>query len=271
MNRPGCFDPSSKFKPQWAYATPDGYRDEIYEIPFTFTLVADGKTFSLNLPVQLDDDVPTILRAIIFPNVGPQISSSTQNPALVRIRDSNGNPLSDGLILSAGAYGLSGSRNINAFGFPFEPEIECAPGGTILFDFLLSSNGGTSNVSFTFAPDTISLFAVIMGAAGNGLTIQFIDPGAANVPLSVALVGGVHVQVTLQTNGASAIISTVAQVAAIINSTPAIAAVMGAVASSPGTTVVTAEAQTPLTGGSNGTTETLNGSLVGVKRFPECL
>jgi hypothetical protein len=267
MNGPGCFDPTAKFKPQWAYPTPSGYRDEIYEVPFTFLqLVADGKTFSLNLPVQLDDDVPTILRAIIFPNVAPD-----NIPAMVRIRDSNGNPLSDGLVLSAGVYGLSGEQNFNAFGFPFEPEIECAPGGTILFDFLLASNGTVSNLTFTFGiGDTLQFFAVIMGAAGNGLTVQLIDPGAANVPLSVALVGGVHVQVTLATNGASAIISTIAQVAAIVNNTPAIAAVMGVIASG-GATVVVAEAQTPLVGGADGTTVTLNGSLVGVKRFPECL
>lgn len=271
MNRPGCFDPTSKFKPQWAYATPDGFRDEIYEYPFSFTVLADGKTPALNLPLQLDDDVPSILRAIVFPNCGPSLSS-TQFPAFVRIRDSNGNPLSDGLVLAAGVYGLSGAANANAFGFPFEPEILCAPGGTIVFDFLVGSNGGVSQVAIAFGGSGgILFFAQIQGAAGNGLTIQLIDPGAPNVPLSVALVGGVHVQVTLQTDGGSAIISTDAQVAAIINATPAVAAVMGAVGPVGAPTVVNAVAQTPLVGGANGTPVTLNGTLVAVKRFPECL
>jgi hypothetical protein len=267
MNRPGCFDPSAKFKPQWAYQTPDGFRDELYLYPFSFTVLADGKTFALSLPLQLDDDVPTILRAILFPNCGPN-PSSFDFPAFVRITDSNGNPLSDGLILAAGVYGLSGGENQNAFGFPFEPEIVCAPGGAILFDFLVSSNGGVSQ--HEFGAIALNFFAAIMGAAGNGLTIQLIDPGAPNVPLSVALVGGIHVQVTLQTDGASAIISTAAQVAAIVNGTPAIAAVMGAIPEIPAT-VATAEPQTPLTGGSNGGNVTLNGTLIGVKRFPECL
>jgi hypothetical protein len=270
MNRPGCFDPTAKYKPQWAYATPDGFRDELFLYPFSFTVKADGKTPAIGLPMQLEDDVPTILRAILFPNCSPN-PSSTDFPAFVRITDSNGNPLSDGLILAAGVYGLSGLENQNAFGFPFEPEILCAPGGTILFDFLLQSNGGVSQHEFGFALGGLNFFATIMGAAGNGLTIQLIDPGAPNVPLSVALVGGIHVQVTLATNGASAITSTVGQVAAIVNGTPAIAAVMQVIPELDTTQVVTAEAQTALTGGSDGGNVTLNGTLIGVKRFPNCL
>jgi hypothetical protein len=267
MNRPGCFDPTAKYKPQWAYPTPDGFRDEIYLYPFSFTVLADGKTPALNLPMQLDDDVPTILRAILFPNCSPN-PSSFDFPAFVRIRDSNNNPLSDGLILAAGVYGLSGAENQNAFGFPFEPEIACAPGGTIVFDFLVASNGGVAQ--HEFGAIALNFFAAIMGAAGNGLTIQLIDPGAPNIPLSVALVGGIHVQVTLATNGGSVITSTAADVAAIVNGTPAIAAVMGAIPEIPAT-VATAEPQTALTGGSNGGNVTLNGTLIGVKRFPECL
>jgi hypothetical protein len=268
MNRVGCFDPSAKYKPQWAYATPDGYRDEIYLYPFSFTVLADGKTFALNLPMQLDDDVPTILRAIVFPDCGPNLSSF-EFPAMVRIRDSEGNPLSDGLILSAGVYGLSGFPNGNAFGFPLEPEIVCAPGGTIIFDFLVGSNGGVAQHAFLFNLGNMDFFAAIMGAAGNGLTIQLIDPGAPNVSLSVALVGGIHVQVTLATDGGGAITSTVLEVAAIVNGTPAIAAVMGAIPGSDG--VVDPEAQTPLVGGRNGGNVTLRGTFIGVKRFSECL
>lgn len=269
MNRVGCFDPSAKFKPQWAYPTPDGFRDEIYQVPFTFTVPANGKTQSVDLPVQLDDDVPFIMRAILFPNCG-----IGDNPTLVRIRDSENNPMMEGLILAAGVYGLSGFQNFNAFGFPFEPEVTCAPGGTILFDLLPGSNGSVSQVALFFGAGLLLVFfAQLMGAAGNGLTVQLIDPGAANVPLSVAVVGGIHVQVTLQTNGASAIISTLQQVANIVNSTAASMALMGSFPQGvgAGATVATAVAQTPLVGGENGTTVTLNGTLVGVKRFPECL
>lgn len=270
MNRVGCFDPSARFKPQWAYETPEGYRDEIYLYPFSFSVLADGKTLANNLPLQLDDDVPSIIRAIVFPNVGLQ-PSTVEFPSFVRIRDSNGNPLSDGLVLAAGVYGLSGGQDQNAFGFPIEPEIPCSPGGTLLFDFLVASNGVVSFLDVPFAPGAIKFFAQLMGTAGNGLTIQLINPGAPNIPLSAALVGGIHVQVTLGTNGASAITSTVAQVAAIINSTAAVSAVMGAIPELDTTAVVTVLAQTALAAGTNGTTVTLNGSLIAVKRYPVCL
>ncbi len=264
-NRPGCYNPALLFRPQWAYPTPDGYRDEPYFIPFTFNILMNGSLVS-DLPLQLDDDAPYLWRAIVIPLLNPQIASPPFSPGFVRIRDSHGNPLTDGLILSLGAYGLSGLQNHNAFGFAIEPEIECAPGGTLLFDFQLNSNGSASSLP---VQALLVVFATLFGTAGNGLTIQLIDPGAPNVPLSVALVGGVHVQVTLQTNGASALISTFAQIAAIINGTPAVAAVMGAVAQGPG--VAAAQAQTPWHPGSDGTAANLNGTLIGVKRWKECL
>jgi hypothetical protein len=266
---PGCYNPAQQFKPQWAYATPAGSRDEIYQVPFSLNFTANGTLFQ-NLPVQLDDDVPFVLRAILFPNCGPFAGGSIV-PALIRIRDTEGNPISDGLVLAAGAYGLSGFANDNAFGFPVEPEILCAPGGSILFDVQANSNGAGSSATIVNGGDQLTFYAQIMGAAGNGLTIQLIDPGAPNVALSAALVGGIHVQVTLATDGGGAITSTFAQIAAIINSTAAVAAKMGAVASPlTSVAVATAVAQTPLTGGTNGVAAILNGSLLGVKRFSEC-
>ena len=269
--RAGCYDPTALYKPQFAYETPAGYRDELYLIEFSFVVQANGKIQTLNLPVQLDDDVAYILRAIVFPNCGLEALGASSLPAFVRIRDSEGNPLMSDLILSAGIYGASGAGDDNAFGFPFEPEIVCTIGGAIIFDFLAGSNGFFSSHTFAFNVQGVMFFAVIMGAAGNGLTIQLIDPGAPNVALSAALVGGVHVQVTLATDGGSVITSTVDDVAAIVNSTPAVAAVMGAVVIGPPPQLVTAKAQTALTGGVDGTTLTLNGTLIGVKRFKECL
>jgi hypothetical protein len=268
--RPGCYNPDLLFKPQWAYKTPAGYRDEPYLIPFTFRLLMDGSLHS-SIPLQLDDDAPYIWRAILFPAVGPLLGGGFSFPGLVRIRDSHGNPLTDGLVYSLGAYGLSGMNNQNAFGFPIEPEIECSPGGTLLFDFQMSSTGFYASFLFNAALGTLLFYATIFGTAGNALTIQLIDPGAPNVPLSVALVGGVHVQVTLATNGGSVITSTLADVAAIINGTPAIAAVMLAQVQSVPLDLATALAQTPLAGGSNGSVGNLNGTLIGVKRWRECL
>jgi hypothetical protein len=270
MNRPGCYDPSLLFKPQWAYKTPDGYRDEPYLIPFTFSVLMNGSLVS-SLPLQLDDDAPYLWRAIVFPAVGPLVGSPNGFPGLVRIRDSHGNPITDGLVYALGAYGLSGLANQNAFGFPIEPEIECAPGGTLLFDFQMSSTGAEASFLFAAALGTLLFYSTIFGTSGNALTIQLINPGAPNVPLSVALVGGIHVQVTLATDGGGVITSTLADVAAIINSTPAIAAVMLAKVQTIPLDLATALAQTPLAGGLNGSAHDLNGTLIGVKRWRECL
>jgi hypothetical protein len=271
--RPGCYDVNALYKPQGAYETPSGYRDELYLIEFSFLVGATGKLQTLNLPVQLDDDVPYVLRAIVFPACGLTQGGAAFLPAFVRIRDSQGNPLMNDLILTGGAYGASGFSGDNAFGFPFEPEIVCTMGGALIFDFLASSNGTFASVSFAVVTESILFFAALMGTAGNGNTIQLIDPGAPNIPLSVALVGGIHVQVTLATDGGSAITSTLDDVAAIVNGTPAIAAVVGAVVTNFGgpPQIAPVEAQTPIAGGTNGTTFTLNGTLIGVKRFKECL
>ena len=264
-----CFDPTVFFKPQWAYRTPAGYRDEMYLIPFTFSLLMNG-SLVMNLPVQLDDDVPFILRAIVFPAVGSQVlSAGVGFPGLVRMRDSHGNPVTDGLVYTFGPWGQSGLQNENAFGFCFEPEIECAPGGTLLFDFQLSSSGFLASLLEIFGAGSLTFIAAVFGAIGNTFNIELINPGAPNVPLSVAVVG-TTVEVTLATNGASVITSTLTQVANIINSTPAAAALMFAFVGGVGSTVATALASTPLAGGDNGSTFDLNGTLIGVKRWKEC-
>lgn len=269
MNRPGCYDPSIAFKPQWAQKTPEGFRDEPFALPFTFTVAATGVA-TLNLPWQLDDDVQWIMREIIFSGVGTR--NGSQGAALIRIRDSRGNPLCDDLVLALGEWCQSGF--INGFGFPVEPEVEMEVGGSVIFDFQFSSNGFVALATFIGVAETIFFATRIFGAAGNalGLTIQLIDPGAPNIPLSVAIVGGIHVQVTLQTNGAAAIITTAQQVADIINNTPAVFALMGAlVFGTNPAEVVTAMAATPLAGGVNGGNVTIDGTLIGVKRFKECL
>lgn len=267
--RAGCEDPTRLFRPQWAYVTPPGYRDETYVIPINFTVLANGK-IQTGLPWQLDDDVPWSLRGIMFPWIGPlDIGGS---PALARIWDSRGNPLTEGLILGLGVYGNVGIQSVNAFGFPVEPEIWCEPGGVLTFDFAVQSNGFYASFLHVGAVAQLLFYSTLFGAVGNALTIQLIDPGAANIPLSVALVGGVNVQVTLQTDGAAAIISTFQQVIDIINNTAAVHAVMSAfLAVPPGSEVITALGVTALAGGVNGTNVELFGCLIGVKRFPECL
>jgi hypothetical protein len=229
---------------------------------------------SLNWPMQLDDDVQYFIRAIYF-SADPlnTLNQDSFPGTLVRIRDCYGNPLSDGLVLSMGVW-CNQEENINGFGFPVEPEVECPPGGTLLFDFQIYSQGNFASFLDVIGPSSLFFQSSVMGAAGNGRTITLVDPGAPNVPLSVSVGGvdNVDVTVTLATNGASVITSTVADVQAIITATPAAFASMFATVTGPLTTLATALAATPLVGGSDAVgTVPIIGSFMGVKRFKECL
>jgi hypothetical protein len=274
-----CENPAALYKPQWAYKTPEGFRDDFYIIPFSFRVPADG-LLHLGFPVQLDDDVPYLIRGIIFPMIGtaqPNANTipATAFPGLVRMWDSHGNPLSEGLVLALGVWAQSGFSDattptgINAFGFPIEPEVECSPGGAVIFDFQLNTNAVPAML--TDGSSSIVFASTVYGAGGNATTIHLINPGAPNVALSVAVVGSA-VAVTLATNGASALTSTWSQVAAAINGNAAAAALMSAVILQNGSSTAAAIALTNLAGGAAATGEaiTLTGSLIGVKRFKDC-
>jgi len=220
--------PGELFKPQFSYPTPEGFRDEEFLVPFEFLVPGDGK-LARQLPWQLDDDVPFIIRGIIFPQIG--LANNSPAPGYARIWDTRGNPLSYGLVLALGMWSMAGldfDGNGYAWGFPIEPEIECAPGGALLFDFQLQTNAAIALATYTGVLEGINFWAGVYGVGGNAFTIAMLNPGAANVPLSVAVVGGVNVQVTLSTDGGGAITATVQQVVDLINSTPALVGIMSA-------------------------------------------
>jgi hypothetical protein len=101
------------------------------------------------------------------------------------------------------------------------------------------------------------------GILGNDITLALIDPGANSIPLSVEVVDGVNIVVTLETSGAGAILSTAAQVRDAINAHAGARSLVYAVlaAANDGTGVVTALAETPLAGGSEVLTERFLGAL----------
>jgi len=68
--------------------------------------------------------------------------------------------------------------------------------------------------------------AVTPGSAGNNLTLQFIWNLVPNTPLSVAVVGGVNIQVTLGTGPVGNLISTGSDIATLVKSTPATSAMV---------------------------------------------
>jgi len=281
-----CYDRTDRYRPQGFFETPSGYRDEVFILgPFPLPISQTGQ-LTFNLPVQMEDDVEFIIRAMMLaPQFGTLDSETPGGPAqgmLVRIRDCWGNSLCgsgmsssgsaiEDFVLGMGIWCNQAGNGVNAFGFVMEPELPCPPGGTMLFDFQAPSGGQAAFFTFTIGPESITFEAAVGGAAGNGFTIHLVDPGAPNVPLSVAVVG-TAVTVTLATDGGSAITSTFQDVQNIVNLTPAVQAVMFAILTgSTPLAVVTALATTPLAGGVNGAVTTFFGTFIGVKRFRECL
>jgi hypothetical protein len=82
---------------------------------------------------------------------------------------------------------------------------------------------------------------------GNDIHVEFRNPGAADQPLSVAVVGD-EILVTLATNSAGATTSTAAQIVAAINANPAASQLVSAYTyrGNAGTGVAPAAARTPL-------------------------
>ena len=259
------------FKPQFAYSTPAGFRDEPFIVPFIFTIPGDG-LLQRQLPWQLDDDQPFIIRGISFSQIGE--NSQSVSPGLCRIWDTIGNPLSKDLVLGLGQW-ANGSQDgqgaVFANGFPIEPDVECAPGGALFFDFQIQTTEFVATTQLVGgAGGSIILVAGIMGTGGNGRTITLVDPGAPNSALAVSVVG-VNVSVSLETDGAGVIITTYSELAQAINDDPDTYGVMSGFfdpLSDDGP--VDPVAATVLDGGTAATPITLLGSLYGVKRFREC-
>lgn len=275
-----CSYPDQKYKPQFAYPTPAPFRDELFLVPFRFLVMADGKLYQ-DLPWRLDDDANYCIRGIIFPAIGTAqagyanpLIAKTAFPGLVRVWDTQGNPLSNGLVLALGVWGQSGlnvSPGTNAFGFPVEDAVWCNAGGSVLFDFQLQTDAAPAFFTWTVAGTTVVFASSKYGTIGNASTITIVNPGAPNIPLSVAVVGAA-VTVTLATNGASAITSTLAGVAAAVNASTDANAVMWAVVTAGGAATATALAITNLAGGTaaTGAPVEVTGTLIGVKRFKDC-
>ncbi len=222
-----CYAPNVKYKPEWAKRTPDGFRDETFLVPFQFLQVPGSGQIVRGLPWNLDDDQPFILDGIFFTQIGTTLDANGGQPSgqgLARIWDCQGNPLSQGLVLGLGMWGngsialtaVGSPAQVFGWGFPIEDELECPPGGTLLFDFQLTT---TATVAFFQIVDvvlTITFYAGVWGAAGNGGVITLVDPGAPNIPLSL-VVAGANVTVTLATDGAGVVTSTFQDIADIVN------------------------------------------------------
>src|ERR1700728_3044094 len=184
-----CYQPRVLYKPQFAYTPPQGYRAESFVLPFNFQVLANGQ-IQENLPWKIDDDVPYVLRGMVFPQIG---TAAQVLPSLVRVRDTYGNPMSQNPVLSFGAIGQSGFDAINAFGFAFDCEVFSEPGGVFLFDFQIPTNAGVAE--FAVIPG-IFISALVYGPLGDTYSVAFVNPGTPNAVLSVVVVG-TFIQVNL--------------------------------------------------------------------------
>jgi hypothetical protein len=104
----------------------------------------------------------------------------------------------------------------------------------LLADVVISSShagmrclGGTSAKLTVSSEAGVELIwtAVVPGPAGNNLTLAYLAPNAPNVPLSIAVVDGVNIQVTLATDSFGNPSSLGGQIAALANSTPAVSSI----------------------------------------------
>src|SRR5882724_1171641 len=110
----------------------------------------------------------------------------------------------------------------------------------------------TLTTALAGANNDLKYSSVSSGVAGNSTTIRYVDPAAANAPLSISVTGQA-ITVNLATDGSSVITSTSAQIAAAIAANPQAAALVTVAnaGADTGAGVVIAMAATPLTGGSD--------------------
>ena len=271
-----CYAPSILYKPEFAYAPPDGYRAESFIVPFSFNILANGEIQADN-PWKLDDDVPWVWRGMVWPQVGTaeQVNATSSGilgtPMLTRVRDTHGNPLStcnqtNGYVLGFGAIGQSGFDNINAFGFPFGCEIQCEPGGVILFDFQIPNIYASAQAQVA----QVFLTAKLSGTGGNALTITVVVAGN-NTPLSVTVVGNA-ITVNSATDGLGNATTTSTQAAAAILANAAAAALVLVRVIGDGTLVLSDSGGPVAFYGGTNTPQVVivQGANLGVKLFKDC-
>lgn len=116
------------------------------------------------------------------------------------------------------------------------------------------------DINHTAPNSNVTYTAVEYGTDGDNITVQHIDPAAPSVPLSVAVVTSVNIQVTLETNGSSVIVTTANELIDAVNNNFAANSLVNVKNNSPsdGTGLVNAVAQTNLQLGQGPGLETID-------------
>lgn len=119
------------------------------------------------------------------------------------------------------------ARANSLLGFDAAGDVEIFPQGPVeaaqaLVSVLLFGEGApedAAQASLTVNPvgddNSLTFTAVAFGAGGNDITIEYVDPSDAEIPLSVAVAGSAIV-VTLETDDQEAIVTTAADILAAI-------------------------------------------------------
>ena len=269
-----CYSACPSFRPDWAWSTPEGFRDELFVWNWSFTVPGNGSIVQ-GLPVQADDDADFYMRAIFCPQLAIVPRSlygdayTPRNTGFMRLSTSDGRQLSRDLLLTMGYLCAGGFAGEQGFGGSLVDDLRIPRGGAVSLDVQLGTNAKFAEEQQAFGASTMRFYANVYGTSGNGRTVELINPGAPNVALSAAAISN-GIQVTLGTNGAGTVTSTVAQVVAIINDTSAVAALVLAHYDGPGTDLASAVGPLALVGGEASENIQFSGAFLGYKRFAVC-
>jgi hypothetical protein len=142
------------YRPQYAYGTPPGYRDEQFHYAFDQSNVPAlskgnlaAAALSQNIPLPLQQDAAFIWRALECEGI-----NNADPVVAVRFRDPYGNYLSDDFVpldLYVRSPGLVVAGDLPVI---WEPAIECPAGGIIWLD-IKNQSAGNVNLNllhFTF-------------------------------------------------------------------------------------------------------------------------
>lgn len=123
---------------------------------------------------------------------------------------------------------------------------------------MLANDGAPANgvqasltTSLTGADNDLVFTAVAVGTAGNGISVEYVDPGDNDVPLSVEIIGGKQIKITLATDSGGTITTTAGDIAALTELEPLVTVANSG--ADDGTGLVTEMAQTFLADGENAT------------------
>ena len=137
------------YRPQYAYPTPKGFRDEQFHYsfdgfntPLLNQNVAANSTIA-NIPLVLQTDAPFLMRGI---KVSPQVKSQL----LIQFKDPWGNYLSTGLLPIALYASPPGGSYVGYPPLIFEPEIKCPIGGVWWVWLQNGTNGALAAPEISF-------------------------------------------------------------------------------------------------------------------------